>query len=121
MADEKIDVPTLKKCVAYSKKFNHDELYVVNLIPQIQKKPNFKKLKNCQTNKLVIEKTLKKIDTIYLAWGFNYKISNEITEIVKNKKVFVLELSKNNTPKHPLYLKNNIKPCLLYTSPSPRD
>ena len=41
MADEKIDDPTIKKCVAYSKKFNHDELYVVNLFPQIQKKPNF--------------------------------------------------------------------------------
>lgn len=114
MADEKIDDPTIKKCVAYSKKFNHDELYVVNLFPQIQKKPNFKKLKNCQTNKLVIEKTLKKIDTIYLAWGFNYKISNEITEIIKNKKVFVLELSKNNTPKHPLYLKNNIEPVRIF-------
>ena len=46
MADEKIDDPTIKKCVAYSKKFNHNELYVVNLFPQIQKKPNFKKLKN---------------------------------------------------------------------------
>ena len=114
MADEKIDDPTIKKCVAYSKKFNHNELYVVNLFPQIQKKPNFKKLKNCRTNKLVIEKTLKKIDTISLAWGFNYKISNEITEIIKNKKVFVLELSKKNTPKHPLYLKNSIEPVEIF-------
>jgi DUF1009 family protein len=61
IADEKIDDATIKKCITYCKKFNHDELYVVNLFPQIQKKPNFNKLKNCQTNKLVIEKTLKKI------------------------------------------------------------
>ena len=114
VADEKIDDSTIKKCIAYSKKFNHNELYVVNLFPQIQKKPNFKKLKKCKTNRLVIEKTLKKINTIYLAWGFNYKISNEITEIIKNKKVFVLELSKKNTPKHPLYLKNNIEPVRIF-------
>ena len=44
--------------------------------------------------------------TIY-AWGNNEKIPNWLKSIIK--KPYYIELSKNGTPKHPLYLKQNLK------------
>ena len=44
--------------------------------------------------------------TVY-AWGNNEKIPNWLKSIIK--KPYYIELSKKGTPKHPLYLKQNLK------------
>ena len=86
---------------------------VINLFPNILTKPDFKKLSFCNQNFLIIKKTLKKVDTVYLAWGYNIKIASWLYPLLEKKNVFALELSKNNTPKHPLYLKRQLKPLRM--------
>ncbi|MFL2638692.1 MAG: DUF1643 domain-containing protein [Flavobacteriaceae bacterium] len=112
-ADDVIDDRTIKKCMFYSAKFGFQKMDVINLFPNILTKPDFKKLSFCNQNFLIIKKTLKKVDTVYLAWGYNIKIASWLYPLLEKKNVFALELSKNNTPKHPLYLKRQLKPLRM--------
>ena len=112
-ANEIIDDRTIKKCMFYSAKFGFKKMDVINLFPNILTKPNFKKLSFCNQNFLFIKKILKQADTVYLAWGYNIKIASWLYPLLEKKNVFALELSKNNTPKHPLYLKRQLKPLRM--------
>ena len=113
-ADSKNDDPTLKKCMYYSNKFGHNKLSVVNLFPHISTVPRLNDFSFCKKNRSIVKEVISENDIIYLAWGFNFKIKKWLKLILENKRVFVLEMSKNNTPKHPLYLKKNLNPIPIY-------
>ena len=113
-ADSKNDDPTVKKCIHYSNMFGHNKLSVINLFPQISTVPRLKDFSFCKKNHSIVKEVISKNEFIYLAWGFNFKIKKWLKRILENKRVYALEMSKNNTPKHPLYLKKNLEPIPIY-------
>ena len=113
IADSKTDDPTVKKCIYYSNKFGYNRLSIVNIFPNVSTVPRINEFSFCKNNFHFIKDVLKENKYIYLAWGFNFEIKEWLKPLLKNKSVFALEMSKKNTPKHPLYLKKNINPLRL--------
>lgn len=126
-ADALKDDPIIKKCISYAKAWGYGGLYVCNLFAYRATDPNElkslkKKEREGQFNYLHIENTIiyHSIEKVVFAWGNNKIVSklmdfskleealNKAGEIV-DFKTYCLELSKSGTPKHPLYLRGDLK------------
>ncbi|MAU58505.1 MAG: hypothetical protein CMC33_02450 [Flavobacteriaceae bacterium] len=110
IANSKKNDPTIRKIISYSKSWGFGGLYVGNLYSHISPYPKDIRLVKFDFEKKNIE-SIKKMQeitelTVY-AWGNNEKIPNWLKSIIK--KPYYIELSKKGTPKHPLYLKQNLK------------
>jgi hypothetical protein len=117
-ADEVNDDPTIRRCIDFAKTWGFGGLYVCNLFAFRSTDPKGLLEINDpfgEQNLTYIRKLANKVDTIICAWG-NKPI---LEKILKNKtpydilnidilKLNYLELSKDEIPKHPLYLRKNI-------------
>lgn len=113
-ADEKQLDPTLTRIKNFSIKFGFNCFYMLNLFafrstnPQIminEKNPIGK------DNNYWIKKICSLSNTIVCCWGNHGKHLNrsvQIKEILNQFNLLCLDLSKNNQPKHPLYLNSNL-------------
>lgn len=116
-ADADIDDPTIRRCIGFAKSWGFGGLYVGNLFAF--RSPNPKDLltednpvgkMNCyHLNSMSL-----KCDMVVCAWG-NKPILNKMKAKMpliydKASKRHYIELSKDGTPKHPLYLKGDLKP-----------
>ena len=109
-ADENIDDPTTKKVISYSKKWGYGGLHICNLYTYRTTSPKilFDIPKNKRgSNKNEIKKYAKKCSKIVYAWGNKEKVPSWLNQMVPNPSF--IELSKEGVPKHPLYLKSNLK------------
>lgn len=119
-ADANNDDPTIRRCVNFAKSWDYGGLYVCNLFAFRATNPKellkvgnpFGDQNIWHTRKLSDE-----VDTIVCAWG-NKPILNKILKETSPysllhfvlPKLHFLELSKDGTPKHPLYLNGDLKP-----------
>lgn len=121
-ADGNKDDPTIRKCMAYAKAWGYGALIVGNLYAFKTKDP--KVLENilfpigphCDSWLYTLSKMA---DLRIAAWG-NKILSDKRVEQVKGilsshmkgivSRLYYLELSKSGNPKHPLYLRKNLKP-----------
>lgn len=109
-ADEDIDDATTTKVISFSKKWGYGGLHICNLYTYRTSSP--KKLFSVQknkrgSNKSEIKKYAKKCSKIVYAWGNKEKVPPWLNQMVPNPSF--IELSKEGVPKHPLYLKSNLK------------
>lgn len=118
-ADADSDDPTIRRCINYAKSWGFGHMDVVNLFAYRATNPL--ELLSCEDP--IGDMNLYSIYTacntgLYsiCAWG-----NSKIVETLLNKfpdykplkdieNLKYLELSKDGTPKHPLYLKKNLKP-----------
>jgi hypothetical protein len=119
-ADANNDDPTIRRCICFAKSWGFGGLYVCNLFAFRATKPtDLLEADNPFGDQNIwhIRKLSNEVDTIVCAWG-NKLILNKI---LKNQnpyklldfawqKLHYLELSKDETPKHPLYLRGDISP-----------
>ena len=110
------DDPTTRRCIDFTKKWGYGGFYVGNLYPLISSKPKLLLQPisvSHQENMSNLDKMADKCDKIVCAWG-NFEIVKKLgipNDFLKNfqNKLYYISKSKNNTPKHPLYLKSNLK------------
>lgn len=117
-ADSKYNDPTIIRCMNYAKDWGYGGIFVGNLFAFRHKDP--KRLLKAtdpigRKNNKHLSKMRKKSKKIVCAWGHSgivKKLSNKSMEHLLNIKpvLYCLELSKDGTPKHPLYLKKTLKP-----------
>lgn len=115
-ADAEVDDPTIRRCIGYAKSWGFGELIVCNLFAYRATDP--KDLKKCADpsgpeNDNTIRMAMLEADTVICAWGMNgqkegRKFIRRFSGPTYNLRY--LELSKNKTPKHPLYLKKELIP-----------
>jgi hypothetical protein len=125
-ADWEVDDPTIRRCIKFAQRENFHSLDVINLFSYRATKPNdldYTRLNDDTSLTITREKIrqTKIFDKIICAWGassskFDSKIKRardlqiwwiKQTAIEHNKKLFCLGLTKNNDPRHPLYLKSD--------------
>ena len=112
-ADEKIDDPTIRRCINYAQNWGYGSLLMVNLFAYRATLPT--ELKNVKNpigndNDLHILELSKKADLAVAAWGNEGTLLNrdkEIKKILPN--LMCLKINKSGQPAHPLYQKKDLK------------
>lgn len=118
-ADEVIDDPTIRRCIGFAKAWGYGGLYMLNLFafratdPAVMKAAadpigptNNEQLAYYQTH----------VGLTIAAWGRHGSHGGRSTGIrgVLRGPVHCLGTNKDGSPKHPLYLKGDTKPTLLW-------
>jgi len=112
-ADEKIDDPTIRRCINYAKNWGYGSLLMVNLFAyRATMSSELKNVKNPigNDNDLHIIELSKKADLAVAAWGnegFFLNRDKEIKKILPN--LMCLKINKSGQPAHPLYQKKDLK------------
>ena len=112
-ANEKIDDPTIRRCINYAQNWGYGSLLMVNLFAYRATIPT--ELKNVKNpigndNDLHIIELSKKADLSVAAWGNEGSHLNrdkEIKKILPN--LMCLKINKSGQPAHPLYQKKDLK------------
>ncbi len=109
---------TLDRLVGFADLWGYGSITVINLFARISKKPNFLKtfkdpigFKNdFEINRNISHWASKESCDLWLGWGVNGKLMSRnqivLSEIKKHssKKPFVIGLTKDGHPCHPLYM-----------------
>ena len=112
-ANEKIDDPTIRRCINYAQNWGYGSLLMVNLFSYRSTLPS--ELKNVKNpigndNDLQIIELSKKADIAVAAWGNEGTLLNrdkEVKKILPN--LMCLKINKSGQPSHPLYQKKDLK------------
>ncbi len=112
-ANEKIDDPTIRRCINYAQNWGYGSLLMVNLFAYRATMPS--ELKNVKNpigndNDLHIIELSKKADIAVAAWGNEGTLLNrdkEVKKILPN--LMCLKINKSGQPSHPLYQKKDLK------------
>ena len=112
-ANEKIDDPTIRRCINYAQNWGYGSLLMVNLFAYRATMPS--ELKNVKNpigndNDLHIIELSKKADIAVAAWGNEGSLLNrdkEVKKLIPN--LMCLKINKSGQPAHPLYQKKDLK------------
>ena len=120
IADEKIDDPTLTRCINFAKDWGYGGLIMVNLFAYMSTYPtDLKKVKlpiGNNNNKHILKNHQKSQLTV-AAWGNDghfLKRDKEVLKIISN--LMCLNINKSGQPAHPLYQKKDQELINLPTS-----
>lgn len=123
-ADDKLDDPTIKKCIKFAKTWGYGGIRVVNLFAYRATDPKeLKKLSYAEavgpSNNVSILRALNTPGPNIAAWGQGGKLWSRahivLTEVLKDREIPLgaMKLSKDGTPWHPLYLRDDARPFTL--------
>lgn len=114
-ADGLKDDPTIRKCVKFAKRYGGKGLVVVNLFAYRATDPKVMKAAGSEAigpeNNEMIFKQLEGVTTVVAAWGHGGKYFDREEAFLasakaRGVKLKALKLSKDGTPQHPLYQKD---------------
>jgi hypothetical protein len=116
-ADADNDDPTIRRCINFAKDWGYGGLYVGNLYSYRATNP--KELNNMsvllgddEVNRIHLMTMSIRCEKIICAWGNNAKFGTKSIDGLF-RELYCLALSKEGNPKHPLYLKKDLKPILF--------
>jgi hypothetical protein len=125
-ASHEVDDPTIRKCMKFARSWGYAGIQVVNLFAYRSTDPKaLKDLGYCEAvnhalgvNKAFLGRALAAPGPTICAWGQGGKLWSRariFLEEIKpsNIPVMALKLSKDGTPYHPLYLRDNSVPFEL--------
>lgn len=119
-ADATDDDPTIRRCIGFAKQWGYGGLLVGNLYAYRATKPKeLLTVKNPIGDENIehLQKMFREAELIVCAWG-NANIVDALSKKYEYKplrttvitELTYLELAKDGTPKHPLYLKGELSP-----------
>jgi len=117
-ADESIDDPTIRRCIAYSKAWGYGGFCMTNLFAWRDTSPeNMKAVPNPVGvhNQHYILQCASEASVVVAGWGKHGKHHNQdinIKQLLNNigVKLHCLKINGDGSPSHPLYLKGDLKP-----------
>lgn len=117
-ADETKDDPTIRRCIGFAKSWGHGSLCMTNLFAFRATDPADMMCATepigSQNNRHLME-LAETIGLIIAAWGTHGVFQNRASEVLRMwspGRLHHLGLTKDGHPKHPLYLKADLKPIL---------
>ena len=121
-ADEKVDDPTIRRCMAYAARWGHARLEVVNLFALRATNPMQLRLFRGDPvgpdNDRHIMEAVQDADIVIAAWGQHGKLlgrAGEVRQMALNMRrpLYCLRRSRDGQPAHPLYLPGDLEPQIL--------
>ncbi len=115
-ADGLKDDPTIRRCINFAKSWDYGGIWVGNLYAYRATNP--KELKNVANsygpdNDMHLISMANQSAIVICAWGHNEGTPSSILRIFSKSRLYYIDKSVNGTPKHPLYLKGDLKPQRL--------
>ena len=109
IGNEKIDDPTIRRLLSFTRKFDYGGFFVGNLFTYITPNPKTLDTGIGLTNKnlKILINLVSKVDKVVYAWGNYIEEPNELKTFISNPMCFGKNI--NGTPKHPLYLPSDSK------------
>lgn len=115
-ADEKINDPTIRRCIQFAKDWGYGSLFMANLFAYRATDPADMRLvfdPVGRDNDRAIKRLAYECKLTVAAWGVNGTHRDRHADVrAMVKKLHHLGLTKDGHPKHPLYLKATTKPTL---------
>jgi len=109
-ANESSDDPTIRRIKKFAFDWGFGGFYMMNLFAHITAYPSqLEKCDNFQNDKW-LKKIALKCDKIIFAWGSFNESSVRAKEIIEMFDGYALLINKDGSPRHPLYVKSDIKP-----------
>ncbi len=113
-ADAIADDPTIRRCIGFARAWGYGALEVVNLFAYRTAFPKFLRQVSDPVgsdNDLHLEQFARRVDRIVLAWGNWGSLYGRdravLEQLMACKSLYCFGLTKNQQPRHPLYLKRN--------------
>jgi len=116
-ANDISDDPTIRRVKSMAKNWGFGGVYMADLFAWVTPYPD--ELLKCpdpvKDNDLWLHKVAAQCQDVVFAWG-NFKEAKERAEKVTEMFpcAMALPINKNGSPKHPLYVKSDIKPVTYY-------
>lgn len=119
-ADHMIDDPTVTRCMRFAADFGHASLVVANLFALRSTDPDAL-LREADPvgpeNDLTLRGIASEASRIICAWGAHRMVEGRVKDVLAilradGRKVHHLGLTKDGHPRHPLYLKADVRPTL---------
>lgn len=117
-ADEKEDDPTIRKCVAYAKRWGYAGLCMTNLFAFRATDPAAMMAASDPVgpnNDATLRRLYATLGVLVAAWGNDGKHlgrANQVMCILP--KLYCLRRNKDGSPAHPLYLPGNLRPVPMF-------
>lgn len=116
-ANSNTDDPTIRRVQKFAFDWGYGGVYMMNLFTFITPYPE--KLELCddhiEENNRWLHVIHAKCDRIIFAWGSFKQAEQRANYILERFKGFALEINKDGSPKHPLYVKSDIEPVKMPT------
>lgn len=112
-ANDKSDDPTIRRCINFARSWGYGGMYMCNLFSYVSTDPD--KIITSEAERDLNDYHLKNVasmtNKIIFAWGAFKQHKARMEEVIKMfPDAYCLGKSKDGFPKHPLYLKSNLKP-----------
>ena len=112
-ADSEKNDPTTTRCINYAFNWGYGGMFIGNIFAYRARDPKILLRASDPVgpmNDYYLREMQRECDMIIAAWG-NEPILKKIPfSINAIKSLFILDLTKSGTPRHPLYLKSNLEP-----------
>jgi len=121
-ADAKVDDPTIRRCMDFSKRWGYEEMIMVNLFafrtphPSLLKKAPDPEGRN---NRRTLRRICISADLLVAAWGAHGSFAdqaNRMSDIWARKPMHCFGLTQSGQPLHPLYQRSDAQ---LRSYPAP--
>jgi len=115
-ANESADDPTIRRVKQFASDWGYGGIYMTNLFAFVTPYPE--ELRKCndaiKDNDKWLKETSQKCDRIIFAWGSFPEAEQRAKEVSVMFNAYALGFNKNGSPKHPLYVKSDIKLIKVY-------
>jgi hypothetical protein len=116
-ADEMRNDPTIRRCISFADSWGYKHIEVVNLFAYKAEKPDMLKTAKRPVgthNNSIIQKRAVSASLRIVAWGNHGRLFERDEEVLamlnEHGPVFCLGTTKSGAPRHPLYLRSDVRP-----------
>lgn len=114
-ANEKTDDPTIRRVQRFAFDWGYGGVIMMNLFVYVTSSPE--ELEKCNDHLSLNNEWLTSVavicERIIFAWGSFKQARERAKEVKKMFDGYALAINKDGSPKHPLYIKKNVKPIKI--------
>lgn len=122
-ANEEKNDPTIRRVIRFSRDWGYGGVYMMNLFAYVTPYPS--ELETCQDpireNDLWLDSVSKKCEKIVFCWGSFEQAQDRALEVGSRFEGVALQINSDGSPRHPLYVKSDIKPIDYFVTGSEND
>ena len=122
-ADASRDDPTIRRCIGFARAWGYGGVEIVNLFALRATEPRVLRQARDRVgahNDRQILAAARRVDTMVVAWGIHGALAGRDREVLallsQRIRLLILGRTRHGLPRHPLYLRRDVRPRALGAS-----